>query len=148
MRTFVPLAHVADSPCSQVHLGSRLMVDPAATVDVVVDLEASGALRWVRNPCDRRSCTLEVTPEGERLRRQAGAAMAEATAELTAGLDGRWARELLGLLAGISRSVGRERARGLRTRTAAARPARGGLSDGCRHGADTTGSAFRPGAAR
>jgi DNA-binding MarR family transcriptional regulator len=56
----------AIGPRSQQQVAKALGVTPPVIVPIVDELEARGLLRRVRNPADRRSYALRITPEGER----------------------------------------------------------------------------------
>ncbi len=67
VRTFAALATIdRGGPCSQQELADRLEIRPAATVELIDELERLGTVRRSRNPADRRSYALELTPLGER----------------------------------------------------------------------------------
>lgn len=56
----------AVGPCSQQQVARALGVTPPVVVPIVDELEALGLVRRERNPDDRRSYALRLTPNGER----------------------------------------------------------------------------------
>jgi DNA-binding MarR family transcriptional regulator len=78
-------------------VGARLQVHPASVTNVVNRLEADGLLRRVPHPSDRRTTLAEITPEGERLAREATAAL-NAEVFTATGLTPRQLDQLVGLL--------------------------------------------------
>ncbi|MGO9559500.1 MAG: MarR family winged helix-turn-helix transcriptional regulator [Acidimicrobiales bacterium] len=98
VRTYVSLALLSGMACSQTELATHMLIGPAATVDLVDELERRGAVHRVRNVADRRSYNLEVTPEGQRLQVLGRDVIAASTAEFTKSLDREANEELLGLL--------------------------------------------------
>jgi DNA-binding MarR family transcriptional regulator len=100
IRTFVALAILsAGGPCSQHDLAAELDIGPAATVELVDELERLGTVRRSRNPVDRRSYALELTAAGEELLGRAKAMVHVATSEFLARLSDAEQTELRHLLA-------------------------------------------------
>ncbi len=67
VRHFGTLAVVSDvGPCSQQEVASALGVTPPVVVPIVDELESRDFVRRERNPSDRRSYALRLTPGGER----------------------------------------------------------------------------------
>jgi DNA-binding MarR family transcriptional regulator len=103
VRTFVALATLARrAPCSQQDLADWLEIRPAATVELIDELEQLGTVRRSRNPVDRRSYALELTPRGEALLSRAKEVVEVASSEFTARLDGPQRRQLAELLAKLA----------------------------------------------
>jgi DNA-binding MarR family transcriptional regulator len=61
----------AVGPCSQQQVARSLGVTPPVIVPIVDELEALELVRRERNPADRRSYALRLTPKGERTLKQA-----------------------------------------------------------------------------
>lgn len=59
-------------------IGERLMVHPTSVTNAIDRLEAGGLVRRVPDEDDRRRTLAELTPEGERVVREATAALQEA----------------------------------------------------------------------
>jgi DNA-binding MarR family transcriptional regulator len=98
VRTYVSLAVLSGMARSQTELATHMLIGPAATVDLVDELERRGAARRVRNLTDRRSYSLEVTTEGQRLQVLGREVIAGSTAEFTKNLDRESNEELVALL--------------------------------------------------
>jgi DNA-binding MarR family transcriptional regulator len=98
VRTYVSLAVLSGMARSQTELAKHMLIGPAATVDLVDELERRGAARRVRNLTDRRSYSLEVTTEGQRLQVLGREVIAGSTAEFTKNLDRESNEELVALL--------------------------------------------------
>jgi DNA-binding MarR family transcriptional regulator len=97
---FGTLATIAESgPLSQQQVAEQLSLTGAAVVQIVDRLEADGLVERRRNPTDRRSYALQLTPEGEVTLGRARDALDQANAELAQTLGGtQHERELYGLL--------------------------------------------------
>jgi DNA-binding MarR family transcriptional regulator len=103
IRTFVALAVLAaKSPCSQQDLAAELEIGPAATVELVDELEQLGTVQRARSTVDRRSYALVLTADGEALLARARATLHSATSELTAVLSDAERSELANLLAQLA----------------------------------------------
>lgn len=87
IRTYVALAVLSGGAMSQAELAAHMMIGPAATVDLVDQLEGRGAVARVRHETDRRVHQLVVTP--------AGAELAVAGREILAGAADDFAAPLL-----------------------------------------------------
>jgi DNA-binding MarR family transcriptional regulator len=74
-------------PASQQELSERLHVNRTIMVKLVDKLEAAGLVRRERNPRDRRSYALVVTPRGHQTLKAWGPAADRGEAQLTAALD-------------------------------------------------------------
>jgi DNA-binding MarR family transcriptional regulator len=103
VRTFVALAVLnVRGPCSQQDLAAELDIGPAATVELVDELERLGTVRRARSTADRRTYALVLTADGEALLAGAKATLHSATSELMAMLSGTERSELAGLLAKLA----------------------------------------------
>jgi DNA-binding MarR family transcriptional regulator len=97
---FGTLATIAQTAApSQQQVAEQLSLTGTAVVQMVDRLEAGGLVERRRNPADRRSYALELTPKGKATLRRAEAALRQANAELADVLGGqREERELHRLL--------------------------------------------------
>jgi DNA-binding MarR family transcriptional regulator len=97
---FGALATIARSGAqSQQQVAEQLSLTGTAVVQIVDRLEADGLVERRRNPTDRRSYALELTPKGVTTLKRARAALDQSNAELAQTLGGQVAeRELHGLL--------------------------------------------------
>lgn len=97
---FGTLATIAEiGPLSQQQVAEQLSLTGTAVVQIVDRLEADGLVKRGRNPSDRRSYALELTPEGKSTLQRAQAALEQSDAELADTLGGRrQERELHALL--------------------------------------------------
>jgi DNA-binding MarR family transcriptional regulator len=87
---FAALATVAEiGPLSQQQVAEQLSLTGTAVVQIVDRLEADGLVKRGRNPADRRSYALELTPEGKTTLDRAQAALEQSNLELAATLGGR-----------------------------------------------------------
>jgi DNA-binding MarR family transcriptional regulator len=103
VRTFVALAVLAARvPGSQQDLAAELDIGPAATVELVDELERAGTVRRSRNPLDRRSYVLELTADGDALLARAKATVHAATNEFLGALSDDDRGELAALLAKLA----------------------------------------------
>ena len=101
VRTYVSLAVLSGMARSQTELAKHMLIGPAATVDLVAIRFAKprhAGARRVRNLTDRRSYSLEVTTEGQRLQVLGREVIAGSTAEFTKNLDRESNEELVALL--------------------------------------------------
>jgi len=62
---------LAQGPISQHDLGAQLGIDRTTMVELIDDLEHKGAVVRRRNPADRRSYALSLTPRGRTVQRRA-----------------------------------------------------------------------------
>lgn len=108
-RTFVALTVLGTGePWAQHELAAWLFIGPAATVELVDELEALGAVRRERSTSDRRSYALAVTEKGRHLAEQAIPTVKDNAREFTAALGEAEHEELvvlLGRLVGIEESA-------------------------------------------
>ena len=65
---------LAAGPISQHDLGASLGIDKTTMVELIDDLEQQGAVVRRKNPRDRRSYALNLTPKGRTLQKRAAAA--------------------------------------------------------------------------
>jgi DNA-binding MarR family transcriptional regulator len=90
------LAHYA-SPPRMADLAERLEVVPRAVTTLVDGLEASGKVRRVPDPANRRVTRIELTDEGQAALRELHGARRSAAEEILAPLTEK-EREVLGVL--------------------------------------------------
>lgn len=100
-RSFVALALVDGACGAQAGLGAAMAIGPAATVELVDQLERAGLARRVRSSEDRRQYRLELTDHGESLRRAARPVLEAASDRFADHLGEAGREELLGLLGRI-----------------------------------------------
>ena len=75
---FEPMSVIDRIPgCRVYDIAAELGITTGGASKLVDRIEASGYCRRLPNPADRRSSLLELTPEGQRLLTQAGAAFDE-----------------------------------------------------------------------
>jgi len=87
---------------SQRQLAEFLSLDPSQIVSLVDELEKSGFVRRETDPSDRRSKVIVATEEGERVRAEAAAAVAEGQAVALGGLTPEERETLRSLLAKVA----------------------------------------------
>lgn len=98
-RDYAILDALADSDAiSQQDLAERLAINRTVMVSLIDRLEELGQVTRSRNPADRRSYVLSLTPEGKRVWEAMGPAVAKGEAELTAELSPAERRRLNELL--------------------------------------------------
>lgn len=106
-RSFVALALVAGACAAQSDLGAAMAIGPAATVELVDQLERAGLARRVRSTEDRRQCRVELTERGESSLYHARPVL-EAASDCFASHLGETGREelleLLGTIVGADRA--------------------------------------------
>ncbi|MGW0767635.1 MarR family winged helix-turn-helix transcriptional regulator [Streptomyces sp. NPDC002676] len=90
------LAHYG-SPPRMADLAERLEVVPRAVTTLVDGLEASGKVRRVADPANRRVTRIELTDDGRATLRELRGARRSAAEEILAPLTGK-EREVLGVL--------------------------------------------------
>ena len=93
---------VESGPLTQIDLASALSIDRTAMVYLLDDLEGQGLVERVRNPDDRRSFLVHLTPRGERTQRKAAGELAEQTEVLLEPLDASERRLLIELLTRVT----------------------------------------------
>src|SRR5438552_10131812 len=72
---------LAEGPISQQALGEQLGIDRTTVVELIDDLEQQGVVVRRRNPSDRRSYALSLTPKGRTVQKRAARAFNAAAAE-------------------------------------------------------------------
>ncbi|MGW3726520.1 MarR family winged helix-turn-helix transcriptional regulator [Streptomyces sp. F001] len=87
-----------DSPPRMADLAERLEVVPRAVTTLVDALEASGKVRRVPDPSNRRVIRIDLTPEGREALRELHAARRSAAEEILAPLTDEQREVLGGLL--------------------------------------------------
>jgi DNA-binding MarR family transcriptional regulator len=65
---------LAEGPISQQELGEQLGIDRTTIVELIDDLERKGVVVRRRNPTDRRSYALSLTPRGRSVQKRASRA--------------------------------------------------------------------------
>lgn len=104
---FAALSKLAElGRATQNRLGRLVAMDPATVQGVARRLVLRGLVRTEKDPMDRRTLVLAITPEGDRLVNEARRAGAGANATLLAHLSPEEQQEFLILLRKIT--VGRE----------------------------------------
>lgn len=88
----------ANPNITQKRLSNAINVSPPNLAILLDRLEARGLLLRQRNPLDKRSQTLILTPGGERLARQAEQTVSKLEAEATSALTNAERQQLLALL--------------------------------------------------
>ena len=68
------LIRLGEGPLSQHELGEQLGIDRTTVVDLIDELERKGVVRRRRNPDDRRSYLLTLTPKGRTFQKRAAQA--------------------------------------------------------------------------
>jgi DNA-binding MarR family transcriptional regulator len=63
---------LAEGPISQHALGEQLGIDRTTIVELIDELEEQGVVVRRRNPADRRSYALSLTPKGRTVQKRAG----------------------------------------------------------------------------
>lgn len=90
---------------AQLELARAIGVTPSVVVDMLDELEKLDALRRVRDTADRRRQLIELTAEGQKLRRTAARLARETDEELLGSLTAEEAtalRRVLGRIASVS----------------------------------------------
>ena len=72
---------LAEGPVSQQALGEQLGIDRTTMVELIDQLEQQGVVVRRRNPADRRSYALSLTPRGRTVQKRAARAFNAAAAE-------------------------------------------------------------------
>ncbi|TMD30908.1 MAG: MarR family transcriptional regulator [Chloroflexi bacterium] len=72
---------LAEGPISQQELGEQLGIDRTTVVELIDELERKGAVVRKRNPTDRRSYALNLTPRGRTVQKRASRAFDDAANE-------------------------------------------------------------------
>ena len=77
---------LAEGPISQQALGEQLGIDRTTVVELIDDLEQQGVVVRRRNPSDRRSYALSLTPKGRTVQKRAARAFDGAAEEFLGAL--------------------------------------------------------------
>ena len=99
------LNRLAAGPVSQHELGAQLGIDRTTMVELIDDLERQGAVERRRNPEDRRSYALSLTPKGKVLQKRAAIAFDAVTDEVFAPLKPAEQKALSDMLRRVISSV-------------------------------------------
>lgn len=99
------LNRLAAGPISQHDLGDQLGIDRTTMVELIDDLEKKGAVIRRRNPADRRSYALSLTPSGKALQKKAARAFDDVTDEVFASLKPVEVKVLSGMLRRVIEGV-------------------------------------------
>lgn len=89
---------LGEGPISQQALGTQLGIDRTTVVELIDELEKRGAVERRRNPDDRRSYALSLTPRGRVLQKRAVRTFDSAADELLKPLDAAERRVLIEML--------------------------------------------------
>jgi DNA-binding MarR family transcriptional regulator len=92
------LNRLALGPISQHDLGNQLGIDRTTMVELIDDLEKRGMLVRRRNPDDRRSYALVLTPKGKTFQKKAAEAFDAAADEVFEPLSASEQRRLADML--------------------------------------------------
>jgi DNA-binding MarR family transcriptional regulator len=77
---------LAQGPISQQALGEQLGIDRTTIVELIDDLEQQGVVVRRRNPADRRSYALSLTPKGRTVQKRAARVFDDAADEFFGSL--------------------------------------------------------------
>ena len=98
-RAWEVLSALAESgPRTQIKLATALSIDRTAMVYLLDELEEKKLVERVRNPDDRRSFLVHLTPKGEKRQRKAANELAAQTEVLLEPLEAAERRRLVDLL--------------------------------------------------
>ena len=89
---------LAEGPISQQALGEQLGIDRTTVVELIDELEQQGIVVRRRNPADRRSYALTLTPRGQTVQKRAARAFDAAADEFFDALEPAERQMLLGML--------------------------------------------------
>jgi MarR family transcriptional regulator, lower aerobic nicotinate degradation pathway regulator len=89
-------------PLTQIELATALSIDRTAMVYLLDELEQQALVRRVRNPEDRRSFLVHLTPEGKQTQQKAATELAGQAETLLRPLDAAERRQLIDLLTRIA----------------------------------------------
>lgn len=92
------LNRLALGPVSQHDLGNQLGIDRTTMVELIDDLEKRGSVVRRRNPADRRSYALVLTPKGRTFQKKAAQAFDAAAEEVFEALSRSEQRRLVEML--------------------------------------------------
>lgn len=100
---------LAEGPVSQQALGEQLGIDRTTMVELIDQLEHDGVVVRRRNPTDRRSYALVLTPHGRSVQKRAARAFDAVSDEVFSSLSAAEKRTLAGLLGRVVDSAGGDR---------------------------------------
>ena len=89
---------LATGPASQHQLGAQLGIDRTTVVELIDELEEKGVVVRHRNPRDRRSYALSLTPRGRTVQKRAAKAFDAAADEFFSALKPAEREALTGML--------------------------------------------------
>lgn len=89
---------LAAGPVSQQALGEQLGIDRTTVVELIDELERNGIAVRARNPADRRSYSLHLTPRGRTVQKRAARVFDAAAAEFFGPLTPAEQQALLDML--------------------------------------------------
>src|SRR5919109_4746068 len=89
---------LAEGPISQQSLGDQLHIDRTTVFEIIDDLEKQGVVVRRRNPADRRSYFIHLTPRGKTVQKRAALAFDAAAAEVFSPLAPGEQRQLADML--------------------------------------------------
>jgi DNA-binding MarR family transcriptional regulator len=89
---------LAEGPISQQSLGDQLHIDRTTVFEIIDDLEKQGVVVRRRNPADRRSYFIHLTPRGKTVQKRAALAFDAAADEVFSPLAPREQRQLADML--------------------------------------------------
>lgn len=89
---------LAEGPISQQALGEQLGIDRTTVVELIDELEQQGVVVRRRNPADRRSYALTLTPKGRMVQKRAARVFDAAADEFFDALEPAERQVLLGML--------------------------------------------------
>jgi DNA-binding MarR family transcriptional regulator len=92
---------LAEGPISQQVLGEQLGIDRTTVVELIDELEKQGVVERRRNPADRRSYALHLTPRGKTVQKRAARAFDAAAAEFFSPLAKGDQKALTEMLRGL-----------------------------------------------
>src|SRR5438132_14067287 len=81
---------LAEGPISQQELGEQLGIDRTTVVELIDELERKGVVVRRRNPSDRRSYALSLTPKGRTVQKRAARAFDGAAEQFLGALRPAW----------------------------------------------------------
>jgi DNA-binding MarR family transcriptional regulator len=102
------LSVLAAGAISQQELGEQLGIDRTTVVELIDELEKKGVVVRVRNPADRRSYSLKLTPHGRAFQKRAARVFDEAAAEVFSPLKPGEQEQLIDMLGRMIASVDRQ----------------------------------------
>jgi len=89
---------LAEGPISQQTLGEQLGIDRTTVVELIDELEQQGIVVRRRNPADRRSYALTLTPRGQTVQKRAARVFDAAAEEFFDALEPAERKALSGML--------------------------------------------------